>query len=340
MSRTLDIRIALPVLLALAWVCHVAFPGYLVLMNTIFIVTILALSYDLLQGYAGIVSLGHAVFFGIGAYTVAILGNHGVTEPLLTLVAAILVAGAAAGVLAPVVVIGNDFNRLLVTLGIGFLFYEAANQAHGLTGGADGLSGFTVGPIAGLFTFDFQGRVGFFYTLAGLVLTYLVVWRVSTSPFGLALRGLRENTQRMHAIGASVARHRAMAYVLSGAIAGMAGAMLAQTSNFASLDMLGFERSADLVMMTAIGGTGSIPGVILGASLFTWLKDALSALSPKYWQLGVGLVLMAAVFVLPHGLAGLADALRRLLRRRTATLPTDDRSARSVDAATAPERSP
>lgn len=314
MTRTVDIRIALPVLLALAMACYLLFPGYLGLLRTIFIVAIFALSYDLLQGYAGIVSLGHAVFFGLGAYTVAVLGGHGVTEPLLTLAAGMLLAAVVAGVLAPIVVVGNDFNRLLVTLGVVFLFHEAANKAHGLTGGADGLSSFTVGPLAGLFAFDFLGHTAFFYTLAGLVLAYLVVWRIATSPFGLALRGLRENTARMHAVGALVSRHRAVAYVLSGALAGMAGAMLAQTSNFASLDMLGFERSADVVIMTALGGTGSIPGVILGASLFTWLKDALSSLSPKYWQLGVGLVLMASVFVLPRGLAGLADTLRRWRR--------------------------
>ena len=314
MTRTVDIRIALPVLLALAIACYLLFPGYLGLLRTIFIVAIFALSYDLLQGYAGIVSLGHAVFFGLGAYTVAVLGGHGVTEPLLTLGAGMLLAAVVAGVLAPIVVVGNDFNRLLVTLGVVFLFHEAANKAHGLTGGADGLSSFTVGPLAGLFEFDFLGHTAFFYTLAGLVVAYLVVWRIATSPFGLALRGLRENTARMHAVGALVSRHRAVAYVLSGALAGMAGAMLAQTSNFASLDMLGFERSADVVMMTALGGTGSIPGVILGASLFTWLKDALSSLSPKYWQLGVGLVLMASVFVLPRGLAGLLDTLRRWRR--------------------------
>jgi branched-chain amino acid transport system permease protein len=313
MTHKADIRLALPILLALAIACYVLFPGYLGLLSSIFIIATFALSYDLLQGYAGIVSLGHAVFFGLGAYTVAILGSAGVTEPLAGLLVAALVSGLVAGILSPVIVVGNDFTRLLVTLGVVFLIHEAANQMRWLTGGADGLSAFTVGPIAGRFEFDFWGRTAFFYTLGVLTLVYLAVWRIVTSPFGLALRGLRENTRRMHAIGAPVKRHIAVTYVLSGAIAGVAGALLSQTSNFASLDMLGFDRSADVVVMTAIGGTGSIPGVIVGAGLFVWLKDLLSSLSPKYWQLGMGLALMASVFVLPTGLAGLPARLRRLI---------------------------
>jgi len=298
------------VLLVAAVAAFFLFPGYLALLSTIFILAIFALSYDLLQGHAGVVSLGHAVFFGIGAYASALLGRHGIAEPIVCLLLSTLASALVAGVLTRIVVVGNDLTRLLVTLGVGFLFFEAANQANWLTGGADGMPDFEVAPILGLFPFDFLGRTAYFYTLAVLVLVYAAMLRITRSAFGLALRGIRENTMRMHAIGAPVSRHLALAYIMAGACAGAAGALLAQTSRFVSLDMLGFERSADVVVITALGGTGSIPGVVLAAAVFGYLKDALSSFSPKYWQLGIGLVLMASVFVLRQGLAGLFNVFR------------------------------
>jgi branched-chain amino acid transport system permease protein len=193
---------------------------------------------------------------------------------------------------------------------MGFLLYEAANSARWLTGGADGFPDFTIGPVLGLFPFDFLGKTAFFYALCVLAIVFVFLKRVTESPFGLALKGIRENTQRMPAIGAPVARHLAMAYTMSGAIAG-----LAQTSHFASLDMLGFDRSAEVMMMTTIGGSGSIPGVVMGAAAFGFMKDYLSTVSPKYWHLGIGIVLMLSVFVIPNGIAGVADSLRRRFGR-------------------------
>jgi branched-chain amino acid transport system permease protein len=304
-----------PFLLAAALASYFVFPNHLALITQIFVLAMFALSYDLLQGHGGIVSLGHAAFFGLGAYAAAILARCGLTDPLLGALAALLVSAAVAFVLTPIVVRGNDLTRLLITLGVGFLLYEAANRARGLTGGADGLPDFSISPLLGQFAFDFLGRTAFFYALAMLVLVYAFVWRVTTSPFGLALTGIRENVRRIASIGAPVGRHLAVTYTLSGAIAGLAGAVLAQTSRFASLDMLGFERSAEVMMVATLGGTGHIHGVVLGAVAFGTIKDALSTVSPKYWHLGLGIVLMASVFVMRGGIAGGLAQIARLLRR-------------------------
>jgi branched-chain amino acid transport system permease protein len=302
-------------LLLAALASYVLFPDYLLLLSSLFVLAIFALAYDLLQGHAGIVSLGHAAFFGLGAYTAAILARVGVTEPVAGLAGAMFVSAVAAFCVTPIVVRGNDFTRLLVTLGLGFLLFEAANSARWLTGGADGFPDFTIGPVLSLFPFDFLGKTAFFYALCVLVIVFVFLKRVTESPFGLALKGIRENARRMPAIGAPVGRHLAMAYTMSGAIAGLAGAVLAQTSHFASLDMLGFDRSAEVMMMTTIGGSGSIPGVAMGAAAFGLMKDYLSTVSPKYWHLGIGIVLMLSVFVLPDGIAGVAAGLRRRLGR-------------------------
>jgi branched-chain amino acid transport system permease protein len=316
MTRRLRTTYALA-LLVLALASYALFPDYLGLITQIFILATFALSYDVLQGHAGIVSLGHAAFFGLGAYTAATVARLGVTDPLLGLVAAALVSGAVALVLTPIVVRGNALTQLLITLGVGSLLYEAANRAQWLTGGADGLADFSVGPVLGLFPFDFMARTAFFYSLGVLVLVYAFLWRVTLSPFGLALSGIRENAERMPGIGAPVARHLAVAYMLAGCIAGIAGAVLAQTSRFVSLDMLGFDRSAEVMMVAALGGSGHLHGVVLGAAGFGYVKDALSTISPKYWHLGLGIVLMASVLLMRGGLAAGVDRLVALGRKAT-----------------------
>ena len=282
------------------WLSLVAFfflfPGYLVLGSQILIIAIFALSLDLILGYAGIVSLGHAAFFGLGAYTAGLLAAHGWGEPLSGLAASAAVAAIAGFGVSFLVVRGEDLTRLMVTMGIGLLLYEAANRAAFLTGGVDGLSGVAMGKLLGLFPFDIGGRTPYLYSLAVLFLVFLALRRLTRSPFGLTLRGIRENPARMAAIGVPVRSRLVAAFTLGAAIAGIAGALLAQTTQFVGLDTLGFQRSAEILIMLVLGGTGRLYGAIVGAAVFMLAQDFLAGVNPVYWQFWLGLLLVVFVF--------------------------------------------
>ena len=284
---------------ALLWIALVAiyfaFPGYRVLGSQVLIMALLALSLDLILGYAGIVSLGHAAFFGIGAYTAGLLAVHGWNEPLSGLAAAALAAAAAGFVVSFLVVRGDDLARLMITLGVSLLLYEAANRAAEITGGVDGLSGISMARLFGVFAFDLAGRTAYPYSLAVLFAMFLLLRLVTRSPFGLALRGIRENPQRMEAIGVPVTRRLVVAFTLAAAIAGVAGALLAQTTQFVGLDSLGFQRSAEVLIMLVLGGTGRLYGAIIGTAIFMVAQDLLSGLDPVYWQFWLGLLLVGFV---------------------------------------------
>ena len=284
-------------------------PGYLVLGSQILIVSLFAMSLDLLLGYAGILSLGHAAFFGAGAYTAGLLASHGWGEPLSGLLAGGAVAALLGFVVSFLVVRGEDLARLMVTLGVGLLLFEAANRAAPITGGVDGLSGVTMGKIFGIFPFDLAGRTAYVYSYAVLLLVFLLLRRLVNSPFGLSLRGIRENRKRMPAIGAPVNRRLVAAFTLGAAIAGLAGALLAQTTQFVGLDTLSFERSADLVIMLVLGGAGRLYGAIVGAAIFMIAQDYLSGINPVYWQFWLGLLLVLFVFFARGGILGALEAL-------------------------------
>ena len=291
-------------------------PGYLVLGSQVLIVGLFALSLDLILGYAGIVSLGHAAFFGIGAYTAGLLSVHGWGEPLSGLAAAALVAGLAGFAVSFLVVRGEDLARLMVTLGVGLLLYEAANRAAPITGGVDGLSGVAMWKLLGIFPFDLNGRTAYVYSFVVLVLVFALMKRLARSPFGLELRAIRENARRMPAIGAPVQRRLVAAFTVGAAIAGVAGALLAQTTQFVGLDTLGFNRSAELVIMLVLGGAGRLYGAIIGAAVFMIAQDYLSGINPVYWQFWLGLLLVAFVFFARGGIMGGLEALAARWRRR------------------------
>jgi branched-chain amino acid transport system permease protein len=280
-----------------ALACYFVFPSYLVLGSQILIVGLFAVTLDLILGYAGIVSLGHAAFFGIGA-------------------AAAIVAAIAGYVVSFLVVRGSDLTRLMVTLGIGLMLWEAANQASSITGGVDGLSGVTIWKLFGVFGFDIAGHTAYVYALVVAFALFVVARRIVNSPFGLGLRGIRENVRRMPAIGVPVAQRLRRIFTVSAAMAGVAGALLAQTTQFVGLDTLGFPRSADLMIMLVLGGTGRLYGGLVGAAVFMIAQDYLSGINPVYWQLWLGVLLVVIVLFARGGILGGLSAIALRVRGR------------------------
>lgn len=293
------------------------FPGYLVLGSQVLIVGLFALSLDLILGYAGIVSLGHAAFFGLGAYVAGLLAVHGWGEPISGLLLAAAAAALLGFVVSFIVVRGNELTQLMVTLGIGLMLFEAANKAAFVTGGVDGLSGVTMWKVLGLFEFGLAGKVAYFYSLAVLFALFLVLRRLVNSPFGLSLRGLREGPRRMPAVGASVLRLQVRVFTIAAGVAGIAGALLAQTTQFVGLEVLGFTRSAELLIMLVLGGTGRLYGALIGTAVFMIAQDYLAGINPVYWQFWIGLLLVAIVMFARGGiLGGAATLLERLGSKR------------------------
>jgi branched-chain amino acid transport system permease protein len=283
------------------WLVPVAafflFPARYLLLNEIAILALFALSLDLVLGYAGIVSLGHAAFFGFGAYVAALFAKHIYADPLAGLAVAIFASGALGLATSMLVLRGSDLTRLMVTLGIALILFELANKLDWLTGGADGLQGVLLGPLLGRFEFDLGGRTAYLYSLAVLFLLFLLARRVVHSPFGLSLQAVRDNPLRAAAIGIPVGRRLTAVYTLSGAMAGAAGALLAQSTGFASLDVLAFHRSADVLLVLVIGGPGYLYGGLIGGALYALLHDRLAVLTPQYWQFWIGLILVLIVLI-------------------------------------------
>ena len=282
----------------LALACAFLFPSRYLIMTDIVRLALFALSLDLILGYAGIVSLGHAAFFGVGAYSAGLLALHGViNEPVVALIAAGLVAMVLGFVTSFLVIRGADLTRLMVTLGIALLLEALAERFSDITGGTDGLQGIEMQPILGLFAFDMFGKVGFFYCLGVLFLLFLLARRIVHSPFGLSLRAIRNNPLRAAAIGIPVNKRLIAIYTISAFYAGIAGALFTQSTQLASLDVFSFERSADLMLVLVIGGTGYLYGGLIGAVVFRMLQEVFSTITPQYWQFWIGLVLVVIVLV-------------------------------------------
>jgi len=302
------------------WLAAVAsiyfLPGRHLILTEIAILGLFALSLDLILGYAGIISLGHAAAFGVGSYVAGLLAKHAIVdEPLLALIISGLAATLLGLATSALVLRGTDLTRIMVTLGVALMLREIANRYAWLTGGADGLQGIEIKPLLGVFRFDIFGHTAYCYALAVLFVLFLVARRLVNSPFALSLLSIKGSALRATAVGVPVNRRLIAIYTVACGYAGIAGALLAQTTAFVSLDVFSFERSADLLLVLIIGGTGYLYGGLLGAVVFKLMQDYLSTLTPQYWPFWIGLLFVAMVLVGRERLQAWTLPLRRLAAR-------------------------
>ena len=302
--------IGLAVILAVAAIGYFLFPNNLALLTRILGVALLVLSIDLVTGFCGVATLGHAALFGAGAYASGIAAVHfGITDPLLMVVVG-AIGGALAGIVSGAVILrGHGLAQLVLSIAVVHLFHEAANKASAYTGGSDGLSGISPDPIFGMFAFDLWGRTAYGFAVALVVIAFIVLRLITRSPFGMLCRGIKEDPIRIRAMGASVQGTLLKMYVISGAVAGVGGALNAISTQVVGLDSLSFTLSAEALVMLVLGGTGSLYGALIGTVSFMWFEDFVSAANPFHWLTIVGALLIAVVLFAPRGLYGTALTL-------------------------------
>ncbi len=277
-----------------------------------------ALSLDLVLGFAGIVTMGQAAFYGFGAYAAGIFAIHVNGDPLLGLVAAAVAAGLFGVVTGAMILHTRGVTLMMLTLAVGALLAQFANQARELTGGDDGLSNIALSPLLGLFPFDLWGQTAYLYALAVLFVWFLIVWRIMRSPFGRSLDGIRQNPRRMRAIGTPVWRRLVAAYGIGAAVAGSAGALSAQTTQIVGLNSLSLLSSGTVLVVVILGGMRRLYGAFAGAVVFMAAQDLTAEADPFRWMFVIGAMLMAAVLFLDNGLIGVIDRVPAALSRRLA----------------------
>jgi branched-chain amino acid transport system permease protein len=302
---------ALPWLAALAG--YFLFPDYLALGAQILATILFALSLDLVLGYAGIVTLGHAALFGTGAYAAGILAANGWGEPITGLIAAGVAAGLVGLASGIVILRTSGLTLLMQTLVVAAMLGEVANKASRITGGSDGLQGMEVWPIFGTFRFDLFGRTAYVYCAIVLFLGWWTVRTIVHSSFGRSLTGIRENVLRMHAVGTPVAERKLIAYTISAVLAGISGGLVAQTTGLVGLGVLQLERSGTVLIMLIIGGIGQLYGAFIGVPLYMIAQDRFSEIDPVYWYFWIGEFMVLLVVFAPGGVLGLPARLRRLV---------------------------
>ena len=288
------------ILLVLGLAACWALPDQLGLLTRIAITALLVLSLDLVVGIAGLATLGHAALFGAGAYAAGIFALRVQADPLLGLAAGMGAGALLALVSGAFLLRYKGFTFLMLTVAVGEIVLSLAQKARDWTGGDDGLSGFTMGPLLGRFAFDLEGRTAAVYAVVVLALLFYLARRVVDSPFGLAVRGIHENRARMAALGTPVFARLLAMYTLAGALAGAAGALSAQSNAIVGIDSLSFSLSAEVLVMLILGGAGRLNGALWGALAFTLLHHTAASINPYHWLFIVGGALMAVVLMPPQ----------------------------------------
>jgi branched-chain amino acid transport system permease protein len=287
------------------------FPDNLALLTRIIAVALLVLSIDLIVGYCGVATLGQAALFGSGAYAAGIACVNGVTEPM-TLLAIGAVAGAAAGlVMGAIMLRAHGLAQLVLSIAIVQLFHEAANKASAYTGGSDGLAGLMVSPLFGIFEFDLWGKTAYIMGLVLLLIVFVALKFIVASPFGMLCRGIKQDPVRIRAMGAFVFPVLLKMFMISGAVAGMGGALAAISTQVVGLDSVSFELSANALVMLVLGGLGTLYGALIGTVIFMGFEHVVSAINPFHWMTMVGALLIAVVLAAPGGLSSLVEKFSR-----------------------------
>jgi len=291
-------------------------PQYLAFATSVLVTTLFVLSLDLILGFAGIISLGHALFFGVGAYVTGLATFAGMTEPISGALLGGVSAALLAAVIGPVLLRLRGLPLIMVTLALGVIAYEAANKLTWLTGGDDGLYGIVVAPLFGVFPWTMFAKTAYLYVLGWTFLLFLLARSIVASPFGVALQGIRDNSLRMSLIGTPVLGKLVQVYVISAFVAGVAGALSAQTTKFVGLAVLSLDTSVGALVMLVLGGVGKLYGGLIGAPVYMIVHHFASQWNPYHWMFIIGGLLTGVVMFARGGLIGIAQDIARRLPRK------------------------
>jgi len=288
---------------ALGVLGYLLFPDDLAFLTRLIGITLLVLSLDLVTGYCGIATLGHAALFGVSTYAVGNACLGGLRDPVALLGVGI-VAGAIMGIVSGALITRfRGLPQLVISIALGQLVAALANKLSSVTGGSDGLSGITPTPVLGLFHFDMYSRTAFVFSLVVLGIVFVLLLRFVRSPFGLLCQGIRDDDLRAQMIGAVIYPRLIIMYAVSGAVAGVGGALNAMTAGVVGLDSVSFERSAEVLVMLVLGGAGNLWGALFGGIIFQIFEHIVSATNPFHWMTLVGLLLIGIVLFVPRGIS-------------------------------------